>query len=273
MSLSRDHFEYVREVVRREAAIVLDDNKEYLVEMRLNTLAQKEGIGGVAELISDVRDRRNTELKDLMVQAMTTNETSFFRDRHPFDAMRDSVLPELIEKRAARRDLKIWCAAASTGQEPYSLAMLLQEALSNHPGWTGSILGTDISNEVLAKARAGVYSQHEVGRGMPAQYLVRNFKREGLNWQIQEGLKELVEFRRMNLIEPWVGLPTFDVIFIRNVLIYFDPPTKRQILTNAVKHLAPDGYLFLGGSETLLGLDLDFERILLGNVAAYRPAN
>ena len=149
--------------------------------------------------------------------------------------------------------------------------MLLRDALVGKPDWRGKILGTDISNEVLEKARKGIYSQHEVGRGMPAQWLVKSFKRDGLNWQVKDDLKALVEFRRMNLIEPWVGLPVFDIIFIRNVLIYFDPQTKRQILTQAVQHLAPDGYLFLGGSETLLGLDLDFERIPIGNVAAYRP--
>ena len=271
MTLSKDNFEFVREVVRREAAIVLDQNKEYLVEMRLSSLAQRQGITGVNELISDVRDRRNVPLRELMVQAMTTNETSFFRDKHPFDAMREIVLPEMIEKRQARNSLNIWCAAASSGQEPYSLAMLLRDALVGKPDWRGKILGTDISNEVLEKARKGIYSQHEVGRGMPAQWLVKSFKRDGLNWQVKDDLKALVEFSRMNLIEPWVGLPVFDIIFIRNVLIYFDPQTKRQILTQAVQHLAPDGYLFLGGSETLLGLDLDFERIPIGNVAAYRP--
>jgi chemotaxis protein methyltransferase CheR len=273
MSLSKPDFDYVRDVIRKEAAIVLDDNKEYLVEMRLSTLAQREGIPGITELISDVRDRRNVSLKDLMVEAMTTNETSFFRDRHPFDAMRERVLPELVKARSATRTLNIWCAAASTGQEPYSLAMVLRECVPDITSWRAKIVGTDISPEVLEKAKNGLYTQHEVGRGLPASSLVKNFARRGLNWEVKDELKALTDFRRLNLIGSWAGLPTFDVIFIRNVLIYFEPDVKKQILANAAKFLAPDGYLFLGGSETLLGLGLDYTRVNLGAVSAYQRAS
>lgn len=273
MSLNKPDFDYVRDVIRKEAAIVLDDNKEYLVEMRLSTLAQREGLPGVTELISSVRDERNMSLKDLMVEAMTTNETSFFRDRHPFDAMRQKVLPELFEARRDTKALNIWCAAASTGQEPYSLAMVLRECVPDLSAWRAKILGTDISPEVLAKAEKGEYSQHEVGRGLPAASLVKNFERQGLHWQVRDELKALTEFRQLNLIGSWAGLPTFDVIFIRNVLIYFEPEVKKQILAHAAQHLAKDGYLFLGGSETLLGLGLDYTRVNLGAVSAYQRAS
>jgi len=272
MSISKLDFDYVRGVVRDKAAIVLDDNKEYLVEMRLSSLADQQGLPGVTELIRDVRDHGNRPLAELMVEAMTTNETSFFRDRHPFDALRDKVLPELLGARSNQRSLKIWCAAASTGQEPYSLAMLLSQALVGKGHWDAKILGTDISPEVLEKAKSGSYSQHEVSRGLPASNLVRHFRRDGLDWVVKDDLKAMCEFRRLNLIEPWAGLPTFDVIFIRNVLIYFDTDVRRTILETARKHLAPDGYLFLGGSETLLGLGLDYNRVNLGPVSAYQLA-
>ena len=272
MSITKVDFDYVRDVVRTKAAILLDDNKEYLVEMRLSTLAQKEGIDDVRSLISNVRDKGNIPLRDLMVEAMTTNETSFFRDRHPFDAMRDKVIPEMLEKRASTKSLKVWCGAASTGQEPYSLAILLKNCIPNIASWNTKIVATDISPEVLDKAEKGLYSQHEVGRGLPATMLVKNFDRKGLEWQVKDDLKALVDYRRFNLVEPWVGLPQFDIIFMRNVLIYFDSDTKKQILTNALKYLAPDGYLFLGGSETLLGLGLDYKRINLGPVSAYCPS-
>lgn len=270
MSLSRTDFEYVRSLVRDQAAIVLDDNKDYLVEMRLSALAGEQGIEGVDELIRRSRDLAGASLKDLMVEAMTTNETSFFRDRHPFDAMREQVLPELIRARGAQRELKVWCAAASTGQEPYSLAMTLREALPDLSSWRAKILGTDISPQVLEKAASGVYSQHEVGRGLPATSLVKYFSRDGLNWVVKDELRRMCDFRELNLIQPWGALGTFDVIFIRNVLIYFDTDVKQQILAAARRHLAPDGYLFLGGSETLLGLDLDYARVNLGNVSAYQ---
>ncbi|MDF1800266.1 MAG: methyltransferase domain-containing protein [Planctomycetota bacterium] len=272
MSLSKQDFDYVRGVVRDKAAIVLDDSKEYLVELRLSNLASMQGLPGVTELIRDVRDNGNRPLADLMVEAMTTNETSFFRDGLPFDAMRESILPELLQARAEQRSLKIWCAAASTGQESYSLAMLVRQCLQGTPDWDIRILGTDISPEVLTRAESGVYSQHEVSRGVPAESLVTEFQREGLDWVVRDDLKTMCEFRRMNLVGSWSGLPTFDVIFLRNVLIYFDTDVRRKILERAKRHLAPDGYLFLGGSETLLGLDLDqdFTRVLLGSASAYQ---
>ncbi|MFT5080182.1 MAG: chemotaxis protein methyltransferase CheR [Planctomycetota bacterium] len=271
MNITKLDFDYVRNIVRKKSAILLDDNKEYLVEMRLSALAQKEGIDDVKSLISDVRENGNVKLRDLMVEAMTTNETSFFRDRHPFDVMREKIIPEMMEKRASSRTLKVWCGAASTGQEPYSLAILLHDCMPHISSWDVKITATDISPEVLEKAENGLYTQHEVGRGLPVTMLVKNFNRKGLEWQVKDHLKALVDYRRFNLVEPWVGLPKFDIIFMRNVLIYFDTDVKKQILTNALKYLAPDGYLFLGGSETLLGLGLDYQRENLGPVSAYCP--
>jgi chemotaxis protein methyltransferase CheR len=271
VTITKIDFDYVRTIVRNKSAIKLDDNKGYLVEMRLSALAKKQGLMDVPSLISKVRDQGNVPLRELMVEAMTTNETSFFRDRHPFDAMRDKVLPELIESRKATKSLRVWCGAASTGQEPYSIAMTLRDALPNPALWDCKIIGTDISPEVLEKASTGLYTQHEVGRGLPATMLVKNFARKGLEWQVKDELKAMVDYRRFNLVEPWMGLPQFDVIFMRNVLIYFETDVKKQILSKALKYLAPDGYLFLGGSETLLGLGLDYHRVNLGPVSAYCP--
>jgi chemotaxis protein methyltransferase CheR len=201
---------------------------------------------------------------------MTTNETSFFRDAHPFTALSDHVLPELVKSRSAERVLNIWCAACSSGQEPYSIAMLVQDIVGTDPGWRVRLLATDLSPAMLARTRAGVYSQFEMNRGLPANRLVRHFRQQGLEWQIEEPLRRMVETRAVNLDQDLPSMPSMDIIFLRNVLIYFDVATKRQILARVRRVLRPDGYLVLGGAETTLNLDDAFDRVQIGRAPMYQ---
>jgi chemotaxis protein methyltransferase CheR len=270
MTLSYSDFDYVRTLVQKRSAIVLEDEKSYLAESRLLSLARREGYPSVADLVAQLRVGTVNGLHQRVVEAMTTNETSFFRDIHPFEALRKVVLPQLIEARKATRRLHIWSAASSTGQEPYSLAILLREHFPQLAGWDVRILATDLSTEVLARAREGIYGQIEINRGLPATLLVKYFQRQGVNWQLKDDLRKMVEFRAMNLIEPWPTMPSMDIVLIRNVLIYFDVPTKKDILGKTRRLLRPDGYLFLGGAESTFNLDDAFERMQLERASVYR---
>jgi chemotaxis protein methyltransferase CheR len=270
MPLSRVDFEYVRALVLKRSAIVLEDDKLYLAESRLTSLARREGIASIDALLVRLRAEPNNGLVVKVVEAMTTNETFFFRDVYPFEALRLHLLPELMRRRASERRLDIWCAAASTGQEPYSLVMLLREHFPELAGWTVRLLATDLSTEVLARAREGRYSQLEVNRGLPARLLVRYFRQQGAEWQIKDEIRKTVEFRPLNLIEPWPAMPAMDLVLMRNVLIYFDVDTKKQILSRVTRLLRPDGYLMLGGAETTLNLDDSFERVDFDRCGAYR---
>ncbi len=270
MSLAPADFDYIRDVVRRHSAIVLEPGKEYLVESRLVPLARKEGEQSIASLVTKMRAERTGALTGRVVDAMTTNETSFFRDNHPFDAMVKHVLPELVRARAAERRLSIWCGASSSGQEPYTLTMLLKDVLTAHPGWSASLLATDLSAEMLERTRAGVYTQLEVNRGLPVAMLVRHFDKVGTQWQVKPELRAMVKTRPLNLAVPFPPIGTFDVVFLRNVLIYFDAPTKKAVLQRVRQVLRPDGYLFLGGAETTLGIDDAFDRVVLDRATAYR---
>ena len=270
MTITEADFEFISSVVRAESAIVLERGKEYLVESRLLPVAKESGHPTIADLIKQLRRSPMGPLRGQVIEAMTTNETSFFRDVHPFHALSDTVLPELIRARAAERSLNIWSAASSSGQEAYSIAMLVSDALVGQPGWRVRLLATDISQQMLDRTRSGLYSQLEVNRGLPAQRLVKHFTREGTHWQVNEDLRRMVECRLLNLDAAWPMMPSMDVIFLRNVLIYFDIPTKQRILTRVRSLLRPDGYLFLGGAETTLNLDAGFERVQIGNAPAYR---
>lgn len=258
-SISAADFSYVSDLVRRRSAIVLETGKEYLVEARLTSLARELGIPSLAELVGRLRSGADRALADRVTEAMTTNETSFFRDIQPFDALRQHVLPDLVERRASSRKLSIWCAAASSGQEPYTIAMVLDE-FPQLAGWDIEMLATDISTEMLERARQGRYSSLEVNRGLPATMLVRHFEKHGTEYQIKPHLQKLIDYRFMNLAAPWGLMPQFDIVFIRNVLIYFDVDTKRDILGRVKRVLRPDGYLFLGAAETTVNLDDGFER-------------
>ena len=269
-TLAAPDFDYIAQLVHRRSAIVLEPGKEYLAESRLEGIAREHGLASVGELVSHMRSG-TLDLGDAVVDAMTTNETSFFRDAHPFNALRDSVLPELIEARRVARTISIWCGATSSGQEPYSVAMLIREHFPELASWQVRIIATDISPSMLERTRQGRYSQLEVNRGLPAPMLVKYFTRDGMHWVVSEDLKQMVSVQYLNLNERWPVLPPFDLILLRNVLIYFDVPTKQQILAKVRKQLRPDGLLLLGGAETTMNLDANFERIPHGRSTWYRP--
>jgi len=259
---------WIRELVERRAGIVLPPAKDYLVATRMPRLAQTHDLPTVEALVDAARAR--PALQTAIVEAMTTNETSFFRDVNVFTALEKEVLPELIAARRAQRRLRIWCAACSTGQEPYSLSMLLDDALPD-AGWDVSILATDLCSKVLAQAASGVFSRMEVNRGLPARMLVRHFEREGDSWRVKAGLRQRMRFTQMNLIEPWPrDLGTFDLILLRNVLIYFDVATKKRLLGHTHDILRADGVLLLGSGETTLGLDDRFACERSGGCTTYR---
>jgi chemotaxis protein methyltransferase CheR len=268
MPLSPMEFETVRKLVQERSAIVLDSDKMYLAAMRLLPVAQGEGFESVSALVACLGNR--SALAEKVVEAMTTNETYFFRDVQPFEALRREVIPELVRRRGAERRLNIWSAACASGQEPYSIALMLREHRCLPAGWGAHLLASDLSNAMLERARAGRYNQTEVNRGLPAAMLVKYFQRQGLEWQIREELRSVVRFTRVNLIDAWPALPAMDVIFLRNVLIYFDVPTRKKIFGNLRRVLRPDGYLFLGGAETPINVDDAFERLPLERAGCYR---
>lgn len=270
MTVAAGAFDRIRSLVKERSAIVLDDGKEYLVEARLTPIAKARGIGSLEQLAS-MLDAAHADLVDEVVQAMTTNETSFFRDHYPFEALRDHVLPELIAKRKNVRALRIWCAACSSGQEPYTIAILLKENFPMLADWDVSIYATDLSRAMVERARAGAYRQLEVNRGLSSQQLLRHFDRKGLDWCVKPELKALVSFAQLNLVTPWPSTPTFDIVFLRNVLIYFDQPTKQSVLSRVRRVMTPDGYLFLGGAETTLGVDETWHRTAVGRLTLNRP--
>jgi chemotaxis protein methyltransferase CheR len=271
-TVAPDDFELVRRVVHEGAAIVLEDGKEYLVESRLLPVARQRGLGTVAELVEWLRKDLTGELRTVVVEALTTNETSFFRDGRPFQALADEILPGLIASRATERQLTVWSAACSSGQEVYSTAIVLQEALADRPAWRPRIIASDVSRAMVERTREGLYTQLEVNRGLPVQGLMEHFSREGTQWRVHDSLRAMVETRQINLAATWPALPRMDLILLRNVMIYFDTPTKRRILANVRSLLRPGGYLLLGGSETTLNLDGNFERVSFGNMSAYRVA-
>ncbi|MBW6432950.1 methyltransferase domain-containing protein [Actinoplanes hulinensis] len=268
MTLSQAEFAFVSNLVRKEASIVLAPGKEYLVEARLIPVARAVGAANVNDFIGDLQKRPDPAHQIRIIDALTTNETSFFRDREPFSALTDVVLPELIKSRSAVRKLRFWSAASSSGQEAYSLAITLQETLPT--GWTYEILGTDISTAMVERANKAEYSQVEVNRGLAATQLVQYFERAGAHWRVIPALRKNVSFKHMSLTAPFPPMQPFDVIFLRNVLIYFDVATKRQVLRNAAKILRPDGLLFLGAAETTIGIDDNYERVAAGRTSAYR---
>jgi chemotaxis protein methyltransferase CheR len=268
MTLSQAEFTFISNLVRKEASIVLAPGKEYLVEARLIPVARAVGAPNVNDFIGDLQKRPNPTHQRKIIDALTTNETSFFRDREPFSALTDVVLPELIKSRATVRKLRFWSAASSSGQEAYSLAITLQENLP--AGWSYEIVGTDISTAMVERAQKAEYSQVEVNRGLAATQLVQYFERAGAHWRIIPALRKSVSFKHMSLTAPFPPMQPFDVIFLRNVLIYFDVATKRQVLQNAAKILRPDGLLFLGAAETTIGIDDNYERVAAGRTSAYR---
>lgn len=269
MSIEPADFAFLADFIRSESAIVLEQGKEYLVEARLTPVARAEGHDSLATLIATLRKSGNARLRKRVVEALTTNETSFFRDVEPFEALRQEIIPELMAKRSATREISFWSAAASTGQEPYSVLMLLREHFPQLAKWKVRYLATDISSEVLARARIGRYSQLEINRGLPPSYLEKYFTKVGNDWEVRPELRAAVQFEELNLVRPWPALGPFDVILMRNVLIYFDHPTKQGILAKVRQVLRPDGVLFLGGSESTINIDDNFVRRGVGRASCY----
>jgi chemotaxis protein methyltransferase CheR len=259
--MTAQDYEYVCRLVRDRSAIVLDAGKEYLVEARLAPLAGRLQLGSVSELVGRLRAGPDGGLSARVIEAMVTTETSFFRDVKPFETLRKVVVPDLIRRRAAEKRLDVWCAACSTGQEPYSLAILLREYFPELAGWRVNVLATDLSAEVLGRSKSGRYSQLEVNRGLPAPLLVKYFRQEAGEWELRDDVRRVVEFRELNLVRPWPPLPRTDLVFLRNVMIYFDVDTKKTILGRVAGLLRPDGYLLLGAAETTHNLSGSFRRV------------
>jgi len=246
-------YEYLRKLLKERSGLDLSADKQYLVESRLIPLARKAGLMGIGELVQKIKSGSDALIVDA-IEAMTTNETFFFRDKIPFDHLRQTVVPELLQARSSRRSLRIWCAASSTGQEPYSIAMCLKEFAPQLSGWRVEIIATDLSLGVLEKARAGIFSQFEVQRGLPIQLLVKHFRQVGELWQLNADIRAMVQHRQLNLLQDFSHLGTFDVIFCRNVLIYFDQETKIGVFNRLAKSLEADGVLALGAAESVVGM-------------------
>lgn len=257
-----ENFAFVRQLLTQRAAIVLRANKMYLVNARLMPVARSAGLDGVNALIEQLRRSPDETLLQAVVDAMTTNETSFFRDAGPFDILGDVVLPELVKRRATERKISIWSAGCSSGQEPYTIAMLWLERFAHLSNWRMNLLATDISSEMLDRASRGCYTGLEINRGLPTEHREKYFRQDGNQWQIDPRLRSMVEFRPLNLSSAWPTLPAMDVVLMRNVLVYFDAITKKQILKKVRTVLRPDGYLFLGGTETTLMIDDAFQRVV-----------
>lgn len=272
-------YDFVRKVLRDRSGYVLSSDKHYLIDSRLNPVARQEGCASLADLVQKMRAPGANTLLDRVTETMTINESFFFRDKIPFDRFKDTILPALMEARAKTRRMRIWCSASSTGQEPYSLAMILKSMKEKLGGWNIEIVATDISREVLERAKAGIYTQFEVQRGLPVQMLMQFFQQVGEQWRIAEEIRRMVQFRHLNLIKRFSLLGTFDVVFCRNVLIYFDHKTKTEVLERIAYQLAPEGYLVLGAAETVVGLSESFKPhadkrgvyVRAGGAAALKP--
>ena len=247
-------FDFLRRMLKERSGLVLSAEKDYLLESRLLPLARRHGMTSLGELATRLRQPGTVSLAIAVTEAMTTNETFFFRDRIPFDHLRDTMLPALVAARAREKRIRIWCTAAASGQEPYSIAMMLKGLGAQLNGFRIDILATDLSADVTERAKAGLYSQFEVQRGLPIQLLVKHFSKNGDAWEISPELRAMVQFRTLNLLNDFSPLGQFDIVFCRNVLIYFDQPTKVGVLERIARQMPDDGFLTLGAAETVVGL-------------------
>lgn len=277
MSINDQDFAFVAREVKDRSGLVLTADKSYLLETRLGPIARREGHASVGDFLRAVRTKRDERAIAQIVDALSTNETFFFRDKFPFDLVREAVIPEIFNTRGRGARVRVWCAACSTGQEPYSLAMTFEEMRAVGVPVEAEIVATDMSDRVLEKARAGVYTQFEVQRGLPITHLVKYFTKQGENWRANDRLRAQIDFRRVNLLEPFMGLGQFDLIFCRNVLIYFDAEAKRRTLERLAGQMVEPGFLLLGGSETVMGITEAFlaapnKRGLYRRNAAWRKA-
>jgi chemotaxis protein methyltransferase CheR len=269
VTTTTEDFRFLQQFLLDRSAIVLAEEKQYLVETRLSPVAQRAGVGGIGDLVRAIR-RGDRSVETAVVDAMTTNETSWFRDSAPFEALRKVIVPELIAANVTRRRLSLWSAACSTGQELYSVAMLLDAEFPELASWKLDLLGTDLSTAVVTKAREGRFSALEINRGLPASHMVRYFTRDGAQFVIADHLRARTRFELFNLVKPWPPSADHDVILLRNVLIYFDIPTKQQVLKAARARLRPGGYLLLGTAETTRGLVEGFTAVPAGGTTVFR---
>lgn len=266
--MNTEDFKFLCELMKKRSGIVLGEDKAYLLESRLSTILRKRKIDSLAILVSTIQMKWDETLINEIIDAMTTNESLFFRDMKPFQTLKRVCLPQLLQARAATKKIRIWSAACSSGQEAFSIAMTIAEDMPKFNGWTIEILGTDISDKILEKGKEGIYSQFEIQRGLPVTMLVKYFTHEDTNWRIKPELKKMVQLKHSNLIEP-PNLGTFDIIMCRNVLIYFDRPTKAAVFDHLANSIAKDGYLFLGGAETTIGVTEKFS-LVPGERAVYQ---
>jgi len=253
--------DFLARFLKERSGLVLIGDKSYLIDSRLTPVAKKHGFNDIPQLLQKLRAGGGPAMEQEVVEAMTTNETFFFRDKIPFDLFTETMLPAMMEARAAEKRLRIWCAACSSGQEPYSLAMLLDQRVQQLAGWHIEILATDLSGEIIERAKSGRFNQFEVQRGLPVQMLLGYFEQKGEAWEISPRMREKVQFRTLNLLRDFTPLGTFDIVFCRNVLIYFDEPTKIDVMNRLSRMLRPDGYFVLGAAETVVGLTDAFRAV------------
>ena len=272
MAIEQRDLDTLRRIILEKSAIVLGDDKEYLIEARLQSLVDGVAFKSIGDLAAEISRNPRSPVIHQVVDALTTNETSFFRDSHPYEALKQTIMPGLIERRADVKRLNIWSAACSSGQEPLTIAMVLREHFPVLNDWDIKILATDLSTEMLERCSEGSYSQLEVSRGLPARLLVRYFEKDGIRWRAKPAIRDLIEYRQMNLSHRFPVMPQMDLVFIRNVLIYFSNEMKSQILGEIGRVLAPDGHLFLGSAESTRGLCEDFERRMVDGAVLFRLA-
>lgn len=273
LMVSKESVDFVITLLHKESGLVLDSSKTYLIEARLEPIAREAGLASIDELCRHLKQKPTSPLLQRVVDAMATNETSFFRDMIPFDIVRNALLPDLLSSNQPRRRIRIWSAACATGQEPYSLAMLLCNAESMLAGWEIGILATDLVERVLERARNGIYTQYEIQRGLPAQYMTRFFDQIGSEWKVRPEVKRWVAFKRLNLLSDFSSFGQFDIIFCRNILIYFDAAMKKKVLEGMAASLTPNGALFLGGGETPLGITDRLTRMEAGRGVYYKRSD
>ncbi len=259
--MKNEDFLFFQKLLKDESGLIVTPEKTYLLESRLVPVAQKAGLAGLEEIAAKLRSGAAGDLKRQVVEAMTTNETSFFRDSGPFDKFQKVLLPYFLNARATKRHIRIWSAACSSGQEPYSLAMILREMEAKLQGWRFDIVATDLSEDIINQAKTAAYTQFEVQRGLPIQMLVKYFEQKGDRWLLKDTIKNMITFRKINLLEDFATLGTFDIVFCRNVLIYFDVPSKAKVLGGIRKRLEQDGVLLLGGAETVIGVTEEFKAL------------
>lgn len=268
--ISNPNFQYLCQLVRQHSAVMLDESKAYLAELHLTPIVEAAGFDSLNALVEYLRSHPFGKLHVQAIEALITTETSFFRDSYPFEILKNLAIPELIARSPKERSLKIWCAACSSGQEPYSIAILWREHFPQLATWDLQIIASDFSSKILDRARQGCYSQWEIQRGLPTSLREKYFQPQQQGWQIKHEIRQMVEFRQINLVRPWLSLPAIDIIFLRNVLIYFDTDTKKSIFKKVRQQLKPKGYLFLGGGESTIYLDDSFERVQWERGACHR---